>query len=189
MTTEWSRQLHKTLSTAETNPTAEANKHCCGILKSGTTHQMKQAFNCFLLFASILVFSGCSHQNPKEAAEARRVESVGDTMQKQGLMSSRDWADFDRLDKLSGTQRSLNEKDFALLLKLMEAHQGMISTSPSNSVVIAHVMALDVFRNMTRATPEQKRKIISSVSLLLNSSNQQEVTLAKRVIDEFKGSS
>jgi len=150
---------------------------------------MKQALKCLLLFAPVLAFLGCSHQNPEDVAEAQRTKSVGDTLQRQGLMSSQDWVDLARLDKLSGTERSLSDEDFVRLLKLMEAHQGTISTSPSNSVVITHVMVLDVFRNMTRATPEQKRRIISSASLLLNSPNQKEVTLAKRVIDEFKGSS
>lgn len=180
---KWSQQSHSLSSTAE------ANQCCRGILNSITIQLMKQALSVLLLLVFIPAFSGCSHQNPQEAAEVGRVKSVGDAMQKQGLMSSSEWVDFDRLDKLSGSTRSLNESDFARLLKLMEAHQGRISISASHSVVVAQVTGLSVFENMTRATPEQKRIIISTASLLLNSPNQQEVSIAKRVIDEFKGSS
>lgn len=149
---------------------------------------MKQAFNILISLAAILAISGCSHQSSEEAAEAQRVKSTAEGMQKHGIMSSDDWVNFDRLDKLSGAERSLSDKDFALLLKLMEAHQGRMNISPSKPVVIVHLAALDIFTHLTRATPEQKRRIVSSTSLLLNSPNPQEATVAKRVMDEFRGS-
>ena len=137
----------------------------------------------WLLF--VPVFSGCSQRSPKVAIDEKYEKSLGDKVQQGGLMSSDEWMKLHRLGKTAGTQRKLDDGDFQQLIGF--AQQKASGLSPSTSVVSVHITAMSIFRDMTRSSSVQKRKIIDVVTPFLSSSNQYERIIAKQVTDEFKG--
>lgn len=156
--------------------------------------QMKQFSYRLIWLAFIPILSGCSRQSPrevaeekKEAAEREYAKSLAASVQKQGLMSSDEWMEIYRLNKIAVAKRGLDDGDFQRLIDLVQQRPSGIS--PSTSVVAVHMGAMSVFQSMTRASPIQKRKIISAVTPLLDSQNRYERSLAEQVLNEFKASS
>lgn len=148
---------------------------------------MKQFLWCLVGIAIVPVLPGCSHLSPKEEAEEKYEKSLSVTVQNRGLMSSDEWMEIDRLGRIAKAERKLDDADFQRVIGLVQ--QKTSGISPSTSVVAVHLSAMNIFQSMTRASPTQKRKIISVVTPFLNSQNRYEPVMAKQVIDEFKGTS
>lgn len=140
-----------------------------------------------LALGFLLTVAGCAKTGSDTTSHSQFIEREARVVQQRGLMSSNDWITFSRLGETVATDKRLNDHDFGQLLELMKAHQDRVRYVPSQSVIATHMTAMNLFRRMNRASPDQKRQMVSTVSPLLRSPDKYERTVANQIVTKYTG--